>query len=791
MSYFKRATLPLKTPRESTLPPSEVYILHFINPFHEKYSHLQYEYKRKYFARNKILRLFKSEPISKKVLLQETTKLSKERTTSEAFSFSEEQVSQKLIYPNLSSVIKKSLPWITEPLSKKNKNDTISKKEFNLLMITIVLNTIKELGFDYKFVKSRSEEDMYVKIFAKEDVLKEHANRMNYRLKFRKRSYWDQGFQRVPPFGPIWIADEKEDESHKNFFVKYDEYGNETTDNGSLFTFTDKYRIVYNVISQKMDLHILKGFDILINNFVPHENGPLKQLKEEWASFKNIAKPQPIDKIKTYFSEQVAFYFCWIETYKMFMTVAAIAGLITFSASIFSYFTDHSQIALIFEIGFCLFLAVWAVTFEQYWIRKEKTLAWEWGTLNFGEQQIQREDFKGIYAKDQVTGRMKTVKSDHIKYNSIKIFSFSTILMFVSLVIAVIISVFMLRISMLQREEWKSKAPLVTAIIYAVQINIFDVIYTLVAKYLTIWENHETMNEYNNSFALKLFMFRFVNTYSGLFYTAFFKEKFEGKCGFEGCLSELGFQLSIIFIVNIVLNIIELGLPVFLYKFRETKDNIALKKKNSSSGITTTSKDPAEIERESNFEPYDYAIEDYMEMCLQYGFVVIFGASFPLIPIFALLEIYIEIRIDAIKLCKFLRRPEPVKTEDIGIWKKIILFITLFGVFSNSGIIIITTNLLDNYQWQDKFTIFIIFEHILLLVIVILRYLIPDTPEIVLKGTSWAKRILVDKMAGKNELLNLEDQAEKLMRVNRFSFNSLSFKNATLKKVREKEKPSS
>ena len=768
MSIFKRE---IKISLESSIPTSEIQILQFINPFHEKYNSSKDEYVSKYFARNKIIRLFRSEPISKKLMGLETDNENLDDVKGESFTFCDNHVNLILTFPNISSVIKKSIPWLTEPLSKKSENDKISKHDFNVLMISIVLYTIKELGFGYMLVKSRCEEYIYVKIVGKEDLLREHADRMNYRLMFRMQGCWRKEFQRVPPFGPIWVADEKENEENRDFFVKYDSNGNEVTGEGSLFTFTDKYRITYNIISQKIDLQVLRNLNLLLTNFVPHEKIPLNQLKSDWASFKSILKPQPINSIKTYFSEQIAFYFCWMETYKNFMTIASIVGFLVFITKLLINYTNYHQLNLILDVSFCLFLAIWAITFEQYWVRKEKILAWEWGTLNFGEQQIQREDFKGKYCKDEASGRMKTLKSNQVKYDLIKIFSFSTILVFVALVIAFVVAVFMLRIFMLRDNELRDWAALATAVIYAVQINIFDLIYTLVAKYLTIWENHETVNEYNNSFALKLFMFRFINTYSGLIYTAFFKEAFEGKCGSEGCLSQLGFQLSIIFVVNIVLNTVELGLPLFLYKFREIKENLKIKRQNSPSP-----QDPLEIEKESKFEPYDHAIEDYMEMCLQYGFVVIFGASFPLITLLALIEIFIEIRIDAIKLCTLLRRPEPVKTEDIGIWKKIILFITLFGIFSNAGIIIITSELLDEYEIRDKFTIFVIFEHIILLLVVGLRYLIPDTPEVVIKGSLWAKRILVEKIAGKNEKGKLETLVGELDSVKKLRFTKLLIK---------------
>lgn len=51
---------------------------------------------------------------------------------------------------------------------------------------------------------------------------------------------------------------------------------------------------------------------------------------------------------------------------------------------------------------------------------------------------------------------------------------------------------------------------------------------------------------------------------------------------------------------------------------------------------------------------------------IQFGFVSLFVASFPLAPLFALLNNVIEIRLDAKKFVTELRRPDAVRTKDIG-----------------------------------------------------------------------------------------------------------------------------
>lgn len=51
---------------------------------------------------------------------------------------------------------------------------------------------------------------------------------------------------------------------------------------------------------------------------------------------------------------------------------------------------------------------------------------------------------------------------------------------------------------------------------------------------------------------------------------------------------------------------------------------------------------------------------------IQYGFVSLFVASFPLAPAFALLNNVIEIRLDAAKFVTEIRRPDAVRCKDIG-----------------------------------------------------------------------------------------------------------------------------
>ena len=68
---------------------------------------------------------------------------------------------------------------------------------------------------------------------------------------------------------------------------------------------------------------------------------------------------------------------------------------------------------------------------------------------------------------------------------------------------------------------------------------------------------------------------------------------------------------------------------------------------------------------------------------LQFGFITIFVAAFPLAPLFALLNNWVEIRLDAQKFVCETRRAVAKRAENIGIWFKILEMLAQLAVISN------------------------------------------------------------------------------------------------------------
>jgi anoctamin-1 len=91
---------------------------------------------------------------------------------------------------------------------------------------------------------------------------------------------------------------------------------------------------------------------------------------------------------------------------------------------------------------------------------------------------------------------------------------------------------------------------------------------------------------------------------------------------------------------------------------------------------------------------------EYLEMILQYGFITIFVAAFPLAPFFALVNNILEMRFDAKKLLAHYRRPIFARVRSIGIWYRILDCISKLSVITNGFIIAFTSDFIPRLVYK-------------------------------------------------------------------------------------------
>ncbi|KAI6155945.1 calcium-activated chloride channel-domain-containing protein [Pisolithus tinctorius] len=173
--------------------------------------------------------------------------------------------------------------------------------------------------------------------------------------------------------------------------------------------------------------------------------------------------------------------------------------------------------------------------------------------------------------------------------------------------------------------------------------------------------------------------------------------------------SRLQEQMFAFIVTNqVVNNFMEIGLPYVLRaieSFRSGKSfrNGKIKKKrvafdDESVGHgqnqgqvpekrTKEEREFLEIVRSEVTRPEYDVFEDYGEMVTQFGYIALWSTIWPLAPLMALLNNYIEARSDAFKIATHARRPIPIRTDTIGPWLEALSFLTWLSALTNSALV--------------------------------------------------------------------------------------------------------
>ncbi|TGZ61574.1 hypothetical protein CRM22_007926 [Opisthorchis felineus] len=591
----------------------------------------------------------------------------------------------------------------------------------------------------------------------------------------------------------------------------------------------------------------------------PEQMNPRQILYWYWARWGCWYRYQPVNHIRQYYGEKIGFYFAWLGLYTAWLLPAAIVGIMVFLYGLFTMnnytpsneacdsdnvmcpICDEEQgcrywhlkdmcfylrVSYLFDhpgtVFYAIFMVIWGVTFLEYWKRKNAKLAHRWDVLDYElEEERPRPQYSALcseIAKNPITGVLEPHFPRTRRILRL-IAGLLCVLWMIVLVMVFIVAVIIYRL-LIMVPLFKNKLLRANAGIYAsmsgalvnlVVIMCLGKVYEKLAQKMTEWEMHRTQSEFDNQLIFKVFLFQFINFYSSIVYIAFFKGRFVGypghytyffgmrneDCNNGGCLIELAQQLLVIMVGKQLINNCQ---EILIPKIRGWwhKKSKGLNKK-SNSAVTS---DCVYLD-DYKLIPYEGLFDEYLEMVLQFGFITIFVAAFPLAPFFALLNNWIEIRLDANKLVCETQRPLAERAQNIGVWFRILDILVRLAVISNAFIIAFTSNflpkLLYKYEIRDdlvgftnftlawapdnttklpcqytafrdpqgEYTMFywrllalrlifvIVFEHVAFLLADLFDFLIPDVPS------SLEERIQRERFLAKQALLDVHLETSK------------------------------
>uniref|UniRef100_A0A674AP04 Anoctamin n=1 Tax=Salmo trutta TaxID=8032 RepID=A0A674AP04_SALTR len=380
-------------------------------------------------------------------------------------------------------------------------------------------------------------------------------------------------------------------------------------------------------------------------------------------------------------------------------------------------------------VFFAMFMGIWVTLFLEFWKRRQAQLEYEWDLVDFEEEQQQlqiRPEFE-TRCTDQRLNRITQVRADNWLLHTAccAVYCLCAVCVHCSmwilyspqmlLIVACITGVIVYRLAVyaafasIMKDSPTKKIHLVGSLITPqlatsvtasfinfVIIMILNFFYERVAIWITDMEIPKTHLEYENKLTMKMFLFQFVNYYSSCFYVAFFKGKFVGypgnytymfgkysrlrneECDPGGCLIELTTQLVIVMTGKQVCGNIQEALLNWWCSRKARKDQYSRWEQDHDL---------------QNFSQLGLFYE-YLEMVIQFGFITLFVASFPLAPLLALCNNILEVRVDAWKFTTQFRRPVAAKAHNIGAWQEILNVVAILSVVTNAFIMAFTSDMI-------------------------------------------------------------------------------------------------
>ncbi|KAG6977176.1 hypothetical protein JG688_00000594 [Phytophthora aleatoria] len=463
---------------------------------------------------------------------------------------------------------------------------------------------------------------------------------------------------------------------------------------------------------------------LLTDHFPLHDDKERSELVETWV--KEWTKPQPLNTVRSYFGDEVGFYFGFLGMYTQWLMPLAAVGLLTFVLDFFPSWAAYGRGL------YSLLVTSWATAFLKFWKRRESTLRNEWGISASDSLALEptRTEFFGEKRFDPVEGFYYTFFSfkDRAK----------RYLVTISATMAAMAVVTVLMILYCWMEEWFAIAfipatgwdgfweyvYLVPSIIYSIVVLYVDAKYSELASYLTQFENHRTESDFANARVLKLALFYFVNNFGFLFYVAF---KTRDMVLLEQTLSSL-------LITRQLLGNLQEQLMPYMSKRSSLKAEAGKLAKETHSTKATVTK----IDAELLFPTYDGTFDDYLEMFVQFGQVTLFAAAYPLASLWSLFNNIMEIRSDGFKLCVSFRRSHRTSTQGIGTWYYAFSALGYLSVMTNCAIFGLHSGFLHRLfpkmSFAGSLVAVALMEHAMVAVKVCVEMFVPDTTAAVIEA---------------------------------------------------------
>ncbi|KAJ4993051.1 hypothetical protein SVAN01_01403 [Stagonosporopsis vannaccii] len=483
----------------------------------------------------------------------------------------------------------------------------------------------------------------------------------------------------------------------------------------------ERLRIIYQLITNPTDeggagITPKEGeWENVESIFALHDHAYNKDWIKKWTS-SYFLSTEDLDDIRNRLGEKIAFYFAFTQSYFTFLIPAA--GFGTFAWLFFGHFSPL----------YGLFSALWCIVFTEYWKHQEGDLSVRWGVKNVSQIDTKRRDFQHEKTvTDPVTGEQVGFFPAQKRFQRQLLqipFAIAATLMLGTVIATCFgIEVF---ISEVYNGPLKSVLVFIPTGILTTVNPVLNTILTQFATRLTQFENYETASAFEYALTQKIFVLNFIMSYLGIFLTAFVYVPFgtvivpyldvfnvavrpfaedEKQLHLHSTTGTSSWSINPdrlrkqVIYFTVTAQIVNLGMELIVpylkrrgfAKYKEMQSERAAK--NGGAAPSAAANDPPEdaaflerVRKEADLDVYDVTA-DLREMVVQFGYLSLFSVVWPLTAVSFLINDWIELRADAMKICVEMQRPIPWRADTIGPWLDCLSFLTWLGSLTTSALV--------------------------------------------------------------------------------------------------------
>lgn len=660
--------------------------------------------------------------------------------------------------------------------------DGMSMRDYQTLVRRKVVDCLKTAGLLVETFESVDGDEIFVKVALPSDgeTTKALAERFQYTLPFKADAY-----RKTEAYGSMKGGNPPQNR-YKDAVPAYAAVTKTLDGRLEKFSNIDLARIVRIRVNIDFNLDDMVTQKVLSRYFTGACYNDMQHLSESWTpNSKNklrifaIPRNRYDDEIRNYFGEQVAYVFVFMSRFVDALFPVGILALICACRR----FSDDVLLQRQVQMGFGLVMLLWSFGFDKWFRQTAARLNQKWGMEEYEASmflEAERPEFKR-----ELLGSWKLSFQYVFAQATTFLFVVSFIVIFgllgdmrqkpeyhsflkkyMPIITSMLIKVWGV--------GWGFIAPMLAALQNPRTQLDFDhnLAWSLgpVKIFLALWPflqiaffNKWTQLHCEGSLAgaiAKAYVgqedrnvsgvsdemiaehFSVVYTNETCVYGCFPVKCVEGGGCVTNCTELLETSLATFFIVHAMCTIIFLAIPIVLVKYQINAEvSKAMKQDDSGSDSEEAaldgggSKDYSFLQVQAKCHesaPYEYKswggsyVEDFLELAIAYALVTCFGLALPIMVFFAFVCGVVEYRLMAYRMTNVTCRPHPTAASGIQAWGGIISGISYFAVVCNVMYAVTVMYPMRNWPTVTEFQMFIIGEHVAILLKVGIQGIIPD-----------------------------------------------------------------